>query len=53
MELPDLAIKNMIYTFIYGLNPCLKGFPKVQVKAIIGASLNKVMIVAIKLEKVV
>ena len=51
MALSDLATDDAIHAFIYGLKPRLKGFVKAQVQAMTDASLNEVMIVALKLEE--
>ena len=49
--LPDLATGDAIHAFIYSLKPRLKGFVKAQAQAMTNASLNEVMIVALKLEE--
>ena len=50
MVLLGLAIDDAIHTFIYGLKLWLKGFVKAQAWEITDASLNKVMIIVLKLE---
>ena len=51
MALLDLATNDAIHAFIYGLKPWLKGFVKAQVQVMTDVSFNKVMTVALKLEK--
>ena len=41
---------DVIHAFIYGLKPYLKGFVKAKAQPMTDASLNKVMIVVLKLE---
>ena len=47
MALPNLATDNPIGAFMYSLKPHLKGFTKVKAQAIMDASLNEVIRVAL------
>ena len=51
VALPDLATDDAIHTFIYGFKPYLKVLVKAKAQVITDVSLNKVMIVMLKLEE--
>ena len=52
MVLPDIATDNAIHTFIYSLEPYMRGFVRAQAQVIIDESLDKVLTVSLKLEEI-